>query len=342
MERPSRDKIRIPYFAFLVIGAFIMLGVFVISLTVGQYQMTFGNVFRALFGNANSMTDDIVIWELRLPRTITACLVGMALGVAGLVYQSTFQNELASPDIIGVSSGASVGVALGLLLGLPILVISGVGFLFGALAMVLTLLLARVFRNKSPIMLIIAGVLISGLMGSIVSLIKSMADAESVLPTIVYWLMGSFASVKMVHVWVLLPVVICGSLFLFAISGKIINNVALGYEEAKSKGINYKAWRIVILIIGTILTASCVAVAGAIGWVGLVVPHIARLIVGQTAQKTIPITLLFGGTFMMLADILARTLITSEIPVGAITGIIGIAIFIIILCFQRGRKYYAD
>jgi iron complex transport system permease protein len=126
------------------------------------------------------------------------------------------------------------------------------------------------------------------------------------------------------------------------ISGTVLNNIALGQEEAKSKGINYRAWRIIIIVTGTILTASAVSVAGTIGWVGLVIPHITRLLVGHTAQKTIPVTVVLGGSFMMTTDILARSLTTSEIPVGAITGIIGIVVFMIILAVQRGRDYGID
>jgi iron complex transport system permease protein len=330
------------YFFFIIFGAALMSTVFIISLAVGQYSISFGNAIKALFGNAASATEKIVIWELRFPRTAVACLVGIALSLSGLIYQSTFQNELVSPDILGVSSGASVGVAFGLLLGLPILSISYFGFILGAGAMLLTLSIARVFKNKSPIILVISGILVSGLMGSIVSLIKAWANAETVLPSIVFWLLGSFSSTRMIHVLVLLPIVTICAGFLFIISGKVLNNISLGQEEAKSKGINYRAWRIVIIVIGTTLTASAVSVAGTIGWIGLVIPHITRLLVGYTAQKTIPVTILFGGLFMMIADILARTLTTSEIPVGAITGIIGIIVFMIILAKQKRRNYVMD
>jgi iron complex transport system permease protein len=295
-----------------------------------------------LFGSAVSATHGVVIWELRFPRTAVACLVGIALSLSGLIYQSTFQNELVSPDILGVSSGASVGVAAGLLLGLPLLAVSLFGFILGAGAMGLTLLIARIFKNKSPIILVISGILVSGLMGSIVSLIKAWANTETVLPSIVFWLLGSFSSTKMIHVWILLPTVAICAVFLFVISGKVLNNIALGQEEAKSKGIDYRKWKIIIIIIGTVLTASAVSVAGTIGWIGLVIPHITRLLVGHTAQKTIPVAVVFGGSFMMLTDILARRLTTSEIPVGAITGIIGIIIFMIILAKQRGRNYVVD
>jgi iron complex transport system permease protein len=335
-------RIRIPYFIFPATGSVLMAIIFILSLAVGQYQISFGDTLQTLFGNTSSATDNVVIWVLRFPRTAVACIVGIALALSGLIYQSTFQNELVSPDILGVSSGASVGVAAGILLGFPFLAVSGFGFIFGAIAMLLTLLIARVFKNKSPIILVISGILVSGLMGSIVSLIKAWANDETVLPSIVFWLLGSFASTQMIHVWILFPIVTVCTAVLFLISGKVLNNIALGQEEAKSKGINYKVWRIVIIVIGTILTASAVSVAGTIGWVGLVIPHITRLLVGHTAQKTIPVTAVFGGSFMMITDILARTLTTSEIPVGAITGIIGIIVFMVILATQRGRSYVID
>jgi iron complex transport system permease protein len=342
MNAKPEAKRSIPYLVFPITGAVLMAVIFVISLAVGQYKISFCDTLQALFGNAPSAIVNNVIWALRFPRTAVACLVGIALAISGLIYQSTFQNELVSPDILGVSSGASVGVAAGLLLGFPPFVVSGFGFLFGAGAMLLTLLIARVFKNKSPIILVISGILVSGLMGSIVSLIKAWANTETVLPSIVFWLLGSFASVKKIHVWVLFPIVTLCAIFLFMISGKVLNNIALGQEEAKSKGINYKMCRNVIIVIGTILTASAVSVAGTIGWVGLVIPHITRLLVGHTAQKTIPVTVVLGGSFMMITDILARTLTKSEIPVGAITGIIGIVVFMIILITQRRHNYVMD
>ncbi|MDR2601355.1 MAG: iron ABC transporter permease [Spirochaetaceae bacterium] len=342
MKNSRRIKRRIPHLVFPVIGVMLMAALFVFSLALGQYTISFDDTLKALWGNASSATDGVVIWELRFPRTAVACFVGVALALSGLIYQSAFQNELVSPDILGVSSGASVGVATGILLDFPLLSVSGFGFIFGAGAMLLTLLIARVFKNKSSIILVISGILVSGLMGSIVSLIKAWANAETVLPSIVFWLLGSFAAARMIHVWILLPIVVICAVFLFMISGKALNNIALGQEEAKSKGINYKVWRIVIIVIGTILTASAVSVAGTIGWVGLVVPHITRLLVGHTAQKTIPVTVVLGGSFMIITDILARTLTTSEIPVGAITGIIGIVVFMLILATQRGRNYVID
>ncbi|MDR3263969.1 MAG: iron ABC transporter permease [Clostridiales bacterium] len=327
---------------YLIVGFIFMAFVFVLSLCMGQYHLSFSEVINALFNGDNGETANNIIWKLRLPRLLSACFIGVALAVAGIIYQNTFQNELASPDIIGVSSGASVGIAWGILIGLPLIAISFLGFVLGVLAMGLTLFIARLFKNKSMTILIISGVLVSGFMGAVVSLIKSMADADTQLPNIVFWLLGSFASVTMEQTIIIMIVVSICVTFLYCISGKILNNIALGEEQARSKGVNYKLWRIIILGFATILTALSVSIAGVIGWVGLVIPHIARLLAGHTTQKSIPLAILFGGSFMMICDTLARTLTTSEIPVGAITGFFGIILFIAILTFKKGQKYGID
>ena len=335
------QKRKVPYFMYPLAGCISLIAIYVIALTAGQYSISVADTFHAIFGKPASIADSVVIWELRIPRTLVAMLVGIALSISGLIYQSTFQNELVSPDIIGVSSGASVGVAVGLFVGLPVMLVSALGFMFGVLAMVLTILISRIFKNKSPLMLVIAGILVGGLMSSIVSLITAFAN-DSTMPSIVFWLLGSFTRAKMTHIWIMLPILLFACIFLFLISGKILNNVALGREEAKSKGINYQAWRLIIIGVGTVLTAVSVAVAGSIGWVGLAIPHISRLLVGHTAQRTIPITIAFGGSFMMLADILSRSISQAEIPVGAIAGILGIVIFLIILVTRKGAKYDVD
>ncbi|MDR0313508.1 MAG: iron ABC transporter permease [Treponema sp.] len=341
MNIKTRTKKKNHYFIFPTVGAVLMVIIFIVSLAVGRYSITFIAAIKALFGNAERVTDAAVIWELRLPRTLVAGLVGIALSLSGLIYQSTLQNELVSPEFLGVSPGASVGVAFGLLRGFPLLAVSGLGFLSGGIAMLFTLAIAWFFKNKSPIMLVLAGILVSGLMGSIVSIIKAYANTETTLPAIVFFLLGSFASVKMVHVWVLLVVVLVCAAILFLISSKL-NVIALGREEAKSKGVNYKFWQTTIIIVGTVLTASAVSVAGTIGWAGLVIPHMTRMLVGHTAQKTILVAAFFGGSFMMATDILARTFTNSEIPVGAITGILGILAFVAILIVKKGSDYVVD
>lgn len=271
-----------------------------------------------------------------MPRTLLALFVGIGLSVSGLVYQEIFQNRLVSPDILGVSSGASVGVALGLLIGLPLLSISFVGFIFGIGSMALTLLLARVFKNKNETILIMSGVIISGFMASILSIIKTIANTDTVLPNITYWLLGSFEKTVIKDVFIVAPIIIGGAIVLLVMRWKI-NIVSLGYEEATTKGINYKRYRVAIILIATLLTAASVAFAGVIGWVGLVIPHIVRMIIGRNTKYTIPLSITFGASFMILSDMLSRSIFQAEIPLSAVTGFIGVPIFILILVFSNNE-----
>lgn len=229
-----------------------------------------------------------------------------------------------------------VGVALGLLIGLPLLTISLVGFVFGILSMTLTLLLARAFKNKNETILIMSGVIIGGFMTSILSIIKTIANTDTVLPNITYWLLGSFEKTVIKDVFIVAPIIIIGTVILLIMRWKV-NVISLGYEEAITKGINYKRYRVIIIIIATLITAASVAFAGVIGWVGLVIPHIVRLVVGRNTKYTIPLSVTFGGVFMVLSDILSRSIFQAEIPLSAVTGFIGVPIFIIILVLSSNE-----
>lgn len=308
---------------------------FFLALGLGKYHIVFPNIFKALF--TSDSTYDIersIIINLRLPRTIVALLSGMALSVSGLLYQETFRNKLVSPDLLGVSSGAGVGAALAIVLGLSATMISLFSFVAGLASVFLSLTLSKVFKSKSSTMLLLAGIIIGGLMSSGLSLIKYCADSEATLSKITYWLMGSFEDSTMKDVYFLLPVVVVCTFVLIMISWRI-NIVALGKEEAQTKGINYTFYRTLIIVIATLLTATTVAFSGTIGWVGLVIPHIARLLVGRNTRKTIPLSIAFGGWFMIVVDILSRTFTASEIPVSAITGLFGTIVFVIILYINR-------
>jgi iron complex transport system permease protein len=270
-----------------------------------------------------------------------ALFVGVALSISGLVYQETFQNRLVSPDILGVSSGASVGVALGLLIGLPVMYISFFGFVLGLVSMLATLALAKVFKNKTPTILILSGVIVSGFMTSILSIIKTAANTDTVLPAITYWLLGSFDKVEMSDVFIIAPFIIVGSTIMLVIRWQI-NVIALGEEEAVTKGINYKGYRLVIILVATLITASSVAFAGVIGWIGLVIPHIVRLLIGRNTKYTVPLCMTLGAAFMIIADILSRSIFQAEIPLSAITGFIGVPIFVLILSFVKNEVNNSD
>lgn len=308
--------------------------VFVCALIVGKYSITVTDFFKMLFGGDGYEMERSIVVNLRLPRTIIAALTGIALSLSGLLYQETFQNKLVSPDLLGVSSGSGVGAALAILLGLSSVFVSIFAFGFGVITVVMTLFIAKVFRNKSSMILVLSGIIVGGLMSAILSFIKYLADAETTLSSITYWLMGSFENSVMADVWVLLPIVAICTIVILLMSWRI-NIVALGREEAQTRGINYGLYRILIIAIATFLTASSVAFAGTISWIGLVVPHIVRLMVGRNTKHTIPLCIVFGATFMVIADIFSRCFTAAEIPLSAVTGFFGTIIFVVILFIRR-------
>src|SRR5690554_3391691 len=338
MDKTIKKKFRF----FLVISIILVVIVFIAAIFINRFEISFNAFYSILTGRAKAYQIEYnVITKLRLPRTFMALFVGVALSLSGLVYQEVFQNRLVSPDILGVSSGASVGVALGLLMSLPMMITSFIGFLFGLLSMSATLFLAKVFRNKTPTILILSGVIVSGFMTSILSVIKAAANTDTVLPAITYWLLGSFDKTEMVDVYIIAPIVIVCSIVLLIIRWQI-NVVALGEEEATTKGVNYKRYRFVIILVATLLTATSVAFSGVIGWIGLVIPHIVRLAVGRNTKYTIPLAITFGAIFMMIADILSRSIFQAEIPLSAITGIIGVPIFVLLLSFSKNEVNNRD
>ena len=300
----------------------------------GRFNIPVSVFLKILFGDNSYPMEQAIIVNLRLPRIIVAALAGIALSLSGLLYQETFQNKLVSPDLLGVSSGAGVGAAFALVLGMSTFMVSAFAFIFGIATVIITLLISKTFQNKSSMILVLSGIIVSGLMSSILSFIKYLADAETTLASITFWLMGSFDDSKMSDVYIFFPIILVCSLIIITISWRI-NIVALGREEAQSKGINYKAYRLLIIAIATLLTASSVAFSGTISWIGLVVPHIVRLIVGRNTKRTIPLSITFGAIFMVLVDILSRTFTSAEIPLSAVTGFFGTIIFIIILFIKR-------
>lgn len=324
---------------FIFVGfAIVLVILFFVALMVGKYTIGFNDFFNALFTSNNEFsTDRSVIMNLRLPRSLMAILVGAGLSVSGLVYQDLFQNKLVSPDFLGVSSGASVGAALSILIGMSGIVICLFSFTFGILTMVCTLFIARAFKNKSPIILLLSGIIMGGFLEACLSFIKFMADTDSQLGEITFWLLGSFQNVVMNDVYIMLPISLICIVILIIIRWRI-NIVALGKEQAESKGLNYGFYKGLLIVIVTILTSASVAFAGVIGWVGLVVPHIARLLVGRNTTKSLPLTIFIGAIFMLICDIVSRSFTFSEIPLSAVSGFIGTPIFIGILAFKKGDK----
>jgi iron complex transport system permease protein len=326
---------------FILAGAAALTGlVFVFSISIGHYQVPFGRVVRILLAEVLplernwSNAEGIAVAAIRLPRTLAALLIGSALSVAGAAYQGLFKNPMISPDILGVSSGASVGAALAILLGAGLVWVELGAFFGGLVAVSLTMLIPRLVRNDSIVILVLAGIIVGGLSTSCMSVIRMVSDPSSALADIVFWTMGSLARAKMRELLVVGPVmVIClAALLLFRYR---LNVLSLGDKEAQSLGINVGRARIIVITASTLLTACSVSIAGTIGWVGLVIPHISRMLVGPDNKKMLPLATFIGGIFMMIIDILSRTLASMDIPLGVLTGLIGTPFFFFILLKQR-------
>ena len=318
-----------------------LVAAIIIALSIGHYgffdvNRFFNVVLYAFTGNNKYYSTDVnVIQYIRLPRTIGALLVGGALSVSGLVYQNIFNNKLVSPDVLGVNSGCCVGAGIAILMGINNNFISIFAFIFGILSVVAALFLPKIFRNKSTITLVLSGIIVGAFMNSIIGLIKYIADKEDKLSTITFWMMGSLSGTTIDE---LLPVFII-SLVCFAvlfIMNFRIDAISLGREESSSIGVKYKANMLIVIICSTLLTAASVSLCGQVGWVGLVIPHITRAVVGNRSKETIPISFLIGAIFMIIVDCISRTVSVDEIPLSIITGILGAVIYTVVLV-KKGR-----
>jgi iron complex transport system permease protein len=343
-ERTTLRRTRSAPFASLVIGGFgaalCLLTLF--AVTVGPYPISLGEilgaVLRALAGGAGDPARDqveTVLFQVRIPRVVASLLVGAALAAAGTVYQGLFRNPLVSPDILGVSTGAGLGAALGILLSLPVIAIQGLAFAGGLATVVLVYALATAVRGHEPtLVLVLAGVVLGSLAGACISLIKILADPYDQLPAITFWLLGSLASIKPQDVWSALPAVLLGLVPLVLVRWRM-NLMALGDEEASALGIDPRRLRIVFIAAATLMTAGVVAISGVIGWVGLVMPHIARLVVGPNFDRLLPTAMLMGAGYLVMVDTLARTLGSTEVPLGILTAFLGAPVFLWLLATGR-------
>ena len=308
------------------------------SLAIGRYGLGAAEIFASLksllFGSPPSNEQaHAVITQIRLPRIAFAVLVGAALSAAGAVYQGLFKNPLVSPDILGVSSGAAVGASIAIILSLPVFYVSLTAFGFGLAAVFAVVFLSQLIaRGKlNVIIMVLSGVVISSLFGAFSSLLKFLADSENKLPEITFWLMGSLARTGgYQNVLYMLGVTALCSVPLFLLRFRL-NILAFGEEEAKAMGVNVKFYSFIIICASTLLTASSVAFCGIIGWVGLIVPHIARSIVGANFNALLPASMLIGALFLLVVDTIARCAMASEIPHGIITSLIGAPVFIYLL-----------
>lgn len=285
---------------------------------------------------AYSGMDQVILWEVRLPRILAALSIGCGLAVAGVVYQGVFRNPMVSPDVLGVSSGAGLGAVLGLLFDTSTGIMQALAFTGGMLAVGLVILIARAARYKQEtvLMLLLAGIIVSAFFGACIALAKLVADPTGKLPAITFWLMGSLGSVTWSDLVYLLPVTLIGCAWLYVLRWKI-DLLALGEVNAKALGVSTNLIRWQCIAAATLISASVAAVAGMIGWIGLVVPHLARLIVGPSHLRSIPVAALLGATLLLLIDTLARSAVAQEIPLGILTAIVGAPTFLVVLLRQR-------
>ncbi|MEN5387518.1 iron ABC transporter permease [Aliarcobacter skirrowii] len=328
--------IKISSFALIVI-LILMIN---ISLFLGQYEISLNEYFmfiQKLLGFNSSLsiekyeTMKSIIFDIRLPRIISAVLIGASLAVAGASFQAMFVNPLVSPGILGVLSGASFGAALGMILGLNWFLINLSTFIFGILAVFFAITISFIYSSsRNMIILVLGGIISSSLFSALLSIIKYGADTNDVLPAITYWLMGSLSFSTSSIVWNLTIPMLGGILILIFFS-KYLNALSLGDEEAKALGVNTKLIKLIIIIVATLISALSVILAGIIGWIGLIIPHITRLIFGADNKVILPMSALIGAIFLLLVDNTSKLIFSFEIPIGIVTAIIGIPIFIFVL-----------
>ncbi|NMA18522.1 MAG: iron ABC transporter permease [Clostridiaceae bacterium] len=314
----------------------------VLAVCVGKYPVTPKESLRILINatfqqpiEASDMTVNVVL-GLRIPRILASVFVGAALSVAGAAYQGIFQNPLVSPDFLGVSSGACVGAALAILMSLTTVFISLFAFIGGILAFMLTISLPALLRNRSNTVLVLAGIIVGSALSSLLGFIKYTADPDTQLASITYWTMGSFAYVSLRDLAFLIPLLLV-PMTILVLMAWWIDVLSMGEEEARTLGADVTKMRGIVILCSTLLTAGSVCIAGTISWVGLIVPHFARMVVGSGNRRLIPFAALLGGLFMLLVDTLTRVIGVSEMPVSIMTGVLGSFFFYWLIWRQRDR-----
>ncbi len=316
--------------------------IFILSFSIGRYPIKPIELIRILFSRVIPIRQtwarqaEIVVFNIRMPRLIAASLIGAALSLSGLVFQTIFHNPMVSPDVLGTTSGAGFGAALALLFELPMAAVSMTAFIFGLLSILFVCLIASRVRHNQILGLVLGGIMVSSLFSSATSFVKLVADPNNTLPSITYFLMGSLAGCTMADIKLVIIPMLIGMIIIISCSWRI-NLLSLSEEEARSLGVNTKLMRIVLITASALMISSSVAIAGVIGWIGLVIPHIVRMIIGCDSRYTIPSSIFLGAAFLIATDTASRMLSTSEIPIGILTSILG-APFFLYLILRQGRR----
>lgn len=339
--RAIHDATRRARLVILPMIAAAVLAVCLLSLAVGRYVVPPTEVVRLLLGQILPIEqtwypqEQAVVLDVRAPRIVLSFLVGAGLALSGAVLQGVFRNPLVSPQFAGVSSGASFGGVLALMAGLGTIYVVAGAFAFGLAALMIVLAIGRASATSPLLMIVLGGVVISAFFTALVSLVTYVADPYTTLPTITFWLMGSLAGAGYAKVLTVLIPLAIGVVAIAALRWRL-NILSLGDEDAAALGVRPGPTRTILLVAVALITAGAVAVSGVIGWVGLVVPHIARLLVGADNRVLLPASFLIGGGYLTLIDTLSRTLTSTELPLGILTAIIGAPFFILLL--TRFRK----
>lgn len=312
------------------------VGFFFLSLLLGRYHISPYIVLKILLSKFFPIVPDwspvveTVLYRVRIPRIAAAMLIGGALSVSGATFQGIFRNPLISPYILGVASGAGFGASLAILFFENGMVIQLLAFAFGTVAVMISYTLARLYKVSSSLVLVLSGIIVGTFFTALISMVKFWADPFEKLPLIVFWLMGSLATITSRDTVLLMVPMVLGLSVLFLVRWKI-NVLALGEEEARALGVETGRLRIITVLAATLCTASAVAVSGIIGWVGLVIPHLARMITGPDYRKLIPVSFSLGASYLLLIDDIARNITASEIPIGILTATIGAPVFALVL-----------
>ncbi len=321
----------------LAIAILVLIAGLLLAFTVGRYPVSLGDLVQVLMAKLSGGHADVpaavqsVILQVRGPRVLAACMVGAALAVAGTAFQGLFRNPLVSPDILGASSGAALGAVLGIYFSLGIVAIQAFAFVGGLFAVTAVYVIGSMVRSRDPILvLVLTGVVVGALLGAGVGLVKYLADPYNQLPAMTFWLLGSLSAASVSDLLPLFGPVAVGAAVLIALRWRM-NAMSLPEEEARALGLSAGPLRVVIVAAATLVTSASVATAGIIGWVGLVVPHLARALVGPDFARLLPASAILGGGYLLLIDTLARTAAEVEIPLGILTAVVGTPFFIWLL-----------
>lgn len=323
---------------------FLLVVICLLSLGIGRFpipvKVLLTVVYHRLFDIVPDQYETIshIIFNIRLPRVLAAVITGSCLATSGAALQGTFKNPMVSPGLLGVASGSAFGAALGILLNLSAMGTQILSFASGMLTVFIVYLISTIISrdNQSSMTLILLGMVTSSIFTSMISLLKYVADPYDTLPAITFWLMGSLSQVDYASLTQILLPVAMGLIILWTVRWKI-TLLSFGEEEATALGLNYKFLRFLVITAATMITASVVSISGLIGFVGLIVPHMARLIVGPNYNKLIPASIALGGIFLLIIDNLSRSLLAAELPLGILTSIIGAPFFLFLLASKLRR-----